>query len=388
MLNCDKQIVCISTHYWNDPWFRKQHFMSRFHKKGYRIAYIEPSFSMVRKIDSSKKKYGTNKFFTAAVKEIDRNLFIIKPPRHLPFWTRPSISKLNFYYISSHVHSALEKIGFKDYILWIYKPQFAIGLKRFNYKKLVFDITDDLAAYNYNKIGKYTYIKNCMEYLAKKSDLTLVTAFTLYEMFKDLASNLHLVPNGYDSNLFAEENNFLLPLDMKGIPMPIIGFVGTIFSFLDFELLRYIVRRNQDKSFVFVGNCEENAKKEWLSITKSNKNVFWIGRKSKEKIPAYVNNFDVCINPFKIDDVSRSVSPLKVFEYLALRKPVISVKMESLMREKVSKLIYFAKDYDEFDSKLNFALNNKIDSPNYRCVREYSWDSLFDKVFNLIDGKL
>jgi hypothetical protein len=362
--------------------------MSRFQKKGYRIAYIEPSFSMVRKVDPSKKKYATNKFFTAAVEEIDKNLFIIKPPRHLPFWTRPSISKLSFLYISSHIHFALKKMGFKDYILWIYRPQFANGLKRFNYKKLVFDITDNLAAYNYNKIGKYTYIKNCMEYLAKKSDLTLVTAFTLHEMFKDLASDIHLVPNGYDSNLFAEKNNFLLPLDMKGIPKPIIGFVGTIFCFLDFELLRYIIRCNQDKSFVFIGNCEGNVKKEWLSIIKSNKNVFWIGRKSKEKIPAYINNFDVCINPFKIDDVSKSVSPLKVFEYLALRKPVISVEMESLMREKVSKLIYFAKDYNEFNSKLNFALNNKIDSTNYRCVREYSWDSLFDKVFSLIDGKL
>ena len=43
-----KNIVCLSTHYWDDPWFRKQHFMSRFAKNGNRILYVDPTFSMVR----------------------------------------------------------------------------------------------------------------------------------------------------------------------------------------------------------------------------------------------------------------------------------------------------------------------------------------------------
>ena len=35
-------IICISTHYWNDFWFRKQHFMSRFAKLGHRVLYVQP----------------------------------------------------------------------------------------------------------------------------------------------------------------------------------------------------------------------------------------------------------------------------------------------------------------------------------------------------------
>jgi glycosyltransferase involved in cell wall biosynthesis len=384
MLN-NKQIVCVSTHYWDDPWFRKQHFMSRFHKKGYKIAYIEPSFSMLRKVDVSKNEYATNKFFSTGIEEKDKGLFIIKPFRYLPFWTRPLINKVNILILSFFISSVLKKIGFKDYILWIYRPEFTNSLRMFNYKKIVFDITDDLAAYDYNNKSKYIYIKNCMEYLAKKSDLTIVTAYTLFENFKHITPNIHLIPNGYDSNLFAEENIMSPPLEMKDIHKPIIGFIGTIFSFLDFELLRYIIDHNPNNSFVFIGNCEANSKREWEAILKY-KNVYWLGKKKKESIPGYIKFFDVCINPFKIDSVSRSVSPLKVFEYLAMKKPVISSDMESLKREKISKLIYFAKDYDEFDYKLKFALNNRIDSSNYQCVKDYSWDSLFNKVYSLINN--
>ena len=386
-INRNKQIVCISTHYWDDPWFRKQHFMSRFHKEGYKIAYIEPSFSMVKKANISKKKYATNRFFATTVEEINKNLFIIKPPRYLPFWTRPFVSKLTFLYISYRIQSALKKIGFKDYILWIYRPEFANGLKIFNYKKLVFDITDDLAAYSGKNRNKYVYIKVCMDYLVQKSDLTIVTAYTLFEKFKSISSNIHLVPNGYDSNLFAGRSDFSIPSDTKEIPRPIIGFVGTIFSFLDFNLLRYIIHRNKDKSFVFVGNYESAVKEEWLSIVKSYKNIFWLNKKKKEKIPEYINRFDVCLNPFKVDNVSKSVSPLKVFEYLAMKKPVISMKMESLEKERVAAFIYFASTYEDFDKKLNVALMEKGDFKkrlDYEKIKAYSWGNLFRKTSNLI----
>ncbi len=387
-MNHNRQIVCISSHYWDDPWFRKQQFMHRFHNNGYKVAYVEPSFSIIRKVESSKKEYATNRILTSTIKEIKKNLFIIKLPRYTPYWTRPLVSRFNFLYLSYQIQSALKKIGFRHYILWVYVPQFIHGIKILKYMKLIVDIIDDLAAYNYDNESKYIYIKNCMEHLAIKSDLTIVTASTLFEKFRNISTNIHIVPNGYDSNLFTGKNNFFLPLDIKDIPKPIIGFVGTIFSFLDFNLLNYIIKYNPDKSFVFIGNYESNIKKKWLYITDNYRNVFWLGKKKKEDIPNYINNFDVCINPFRVDDVSKSVSPLKVFEYLAMKKPVISAKMESLAKEEVASFIYFASSYEDFNKKLNIALKGKDDfaiNLNYEKVKIYSWDNLFIKVKQLIE---
>jgi len=382
-----KEIVCISTHYWNGAWFRKQHFMSRFNNRGYKIAYVEPSFSIIRKPDFALADNAYNKIFNSTVEEISRDFFVIKPPRYIPLWSKPYLNKLNFRYISIRLSSILEKLGFKDYILWTYNPEFAYGLNALNYKKLVFDIVDDLAAYTYNKKIRYRTLTNCMRNLAVKSDLVLTTAYTLFEEFKKFSSNIHLVPNGFDSGIFGQAAQLSTPVDISGIPKPIVGFVGAIFTHLDFELLNNIIQRNKDKSFVFVGGCELGVQNKWLSMTQNYPNIFWLGKKKKEEIPSYINKFDVCINPFKVDRVSRSVSPLKVFEYLAMKKPVVSVRMESLEKEKVAPFIYFASSYQDFNDKLNIALNEKNEFEkklDYEIVDSYSWDRLFSDVFDLI----
>ncbi len=157
MSNSSKQIVCISTHYWDDAWFRKQQFMSRFVKNGYKVAYIEPTFSIVRKPDEFKKKYQTNRPFKVVVEKRDENLFILKPPRGIPFLSRPKVSRLTYMYFSLKLKYALKKLGFRDYILWVYRPEYAPGIKYFDNGKLVVGIVDDLAAYKQDEPEKYQY---------------------------------------------------------------------------------------------------------------------------------------------------------------------------------------------------------------------------------------
>lgn len=381
----NKQIVCISPHYWKGFWFRKQHFMSRFHKNGYKIAYIDPSFSMVRKPDFPVRDCSTNGFWTVRIEEIDHNCFIIKPPRYLPFHTRPFARKLNNWYVLPRISSILQKLGFNNYILWIYVASHADILGFFDYGKLIFDMADDLVALVGNNARKCKYIENCTTYLLKKSDLVLVTSYPLLDKYKNDSGNIHLVPNGYEASLFSNKKHVSgTPSELKDISTPVVGFVGTLRYYYDYNLLEYIIEGNPDKSFVFVGACSNEVTKAWGKIL-NHKNVIWLGRKKQEEIPAIIDKFDACINPFKIDEVSKSASPLKVFDYLAMKKPVVSVMMESLKRERISKLIYFAKDYNEFNHKLNFALKNSIPNSEYECIKKYSWDSLFDKAFDLVE---
>lgn len=387
ILKKHKQIVCISPHRWEGFWFRKQHFMSRFHKKGYKIAYIDRSFSLARKPDISDREYATNSRLRIKIEEHDKDLFIVKPPRYLPFWTRPLIRKINYLYIFPRISFVLKKFGFKDYILWIYRLDHLNALKYLDYKKLVFDITDDLAAYSENNVRKFQNLIECTKTIIKKSDLVLVTAYTLLKQYQNLSSNMYLVPNGYDSKLFSNESLNTSLFQMKNVKRPIIGFVGTLFPYLDYDLIEYIVKKNPKKTFVFVGPCNCDVKRRWDEIIRY-KNIIWLGKKKKEEIPAIVNKFDACINPFKIDTLSKSVSPLKVFEYLAMKKPVVSVEMESLKAEKIGKLIYFANDFNEFNKKIDYALKGTIPESEYQCLNEYSWDYLFNKTYNLVENKL
>lgn len=374
----NKQIVCISTHYWNDPWFRKQHFMSRFVKEGFKVAYVEPSFSMVRKPNDYRSSYQTNLPFRCKVKKIDNNLLIIKPPRCLPFWSWPNMNKINQLFLSFFINRALRKEGFRDYIFWIYNHEYASALKLFQYNKIIFDITDDLAAYQDNPC-KYKYASDCVKAIAKRSDQLIVTAATLLDEYKRLNNKILLIPNGYDKKIFSADP-VNLPDDMKPIKKPVVGFIGNIFYFLNYDLIEYIAMMNPDKNFVFVGPCEEAVRDRWKNMRDKYKNIIWLGKKDKSDIPRYILGFDVCINPFKVDKVSRSVSPLKVFEYLAMRKPVVSVKMESLEQEQIADLILFASNFEDFNSKLNTALVSKRSNIDFSAVEQYSWDALFQKV--------
>lgn len=383
-ISSNRQIVCISQQYWDDPWFRKQQFMHRFALGGVKVCYVEPSFSAVRKKDEYRQEYQLNKVFRIEIEKRLPNLYILKPPKAFPFWTDPFVSRINYKYFSFFIANALKKLGFNDYLLWIYQPEYYWGLKFFRYNQLLFDLTDNLAAFQKNP-SKRRYIQLLTDNLLVKSNIIFVTSSTLLDVAREKNNNAFLVPNGYDRCLFNVNQSYRIPEELKGIKTPIIGFVGSLFSFLDYDLIEYLLKAHPLKSFVFIGNCESNCLKRWTQLTSQYPNLIWLGKKPKEDIPSFVNSFNVCINPFKIDEVSRNVSPLKVFEYLALHKPVVSVNMESLKREKVANLIYFSDTYESFSNMIDLALSFLGKNFNeYKVVEDYSWDLIYEAVFNIL----
>jgi hypothetical protein len=257
----------------------------------------------------------------------------------------------------------------------------------FHYSRLVFDIADNLPEfYKANKF-KYRNVRRACDKLTSKSDLVLVSASSLYDKYlpKTKNQNIHIASNGFELHRF-QQSNGAIPDDMRDIKRPIIGFVGTIFPFLDFDLIRYVVDNNRDKSFVFVGGCDGAVANRWLPITKR-PNVVWLGPKSPEIVPSYIRQFDVCLNPFRVDSISEAVNPLKVFEYVALHKPVVSVRMLSLEREKIATYIEFANDYFDFDAKINRLLTEKKERHvDENILAAYTWEEIYHKVRKQVEG--
>jgi len=378
-------IVCLSAHYWHDFWYRKQHFMWRFANLGNKVLYVEPSFSLVRRACSHKRAHAGNRFFRPTVEEVHERLFLLKPPKGLPCWSHPIISTLNYKWFGKIVGQKSRELGFKDHILWVYRPEYYSALSLIKSNKIVFDLTDDLVAFELEKDGQYSYIRGCIEGLMKRSDLVLTTAKTLYEEYSTIygEDKVCYLPNGFDAGLFSD-NNWQLPGDMGNIPKPIIGFVGVLFKFLDYELIGYVAEKNPDKSIVLVGPIEPSAAKYGDKLRK-HKNIHLLGTKPREAIPSYIHSFDICINPFKIDEVSRSVNPLKIYEYLACGKPIVSTDMESLKLDRlISSEIDFATDYFAFDELVKQATTREVSEEErirkIQVVENYSWDKLFHEL--------
>jgi len=212
-----------------------------------------------------------------------------------------------------------------------------------------------------------------------------VTSPTLHDKYRTKTRKCILVPNGFDEKLFDGKSK-PVPSDLAGISRPVVGFVGVLFSFLDYDMIYETVAAMPDASFVFVGPVEKEGR-AGVERLKTLPNTYFLGRKQKNDIPAYVTNFDVCINPFKIDNVSRAVRPLKVYEYLACGKPVVSTPMEGLRREEAGRWICFVEK-DQFTAALTHALYETAASPiDIACIEAasgFSWTSQFNKSYQYV----
>lgn len=375
----DRDIICLSTHYWDERRFRKQEFMSRFAQAN-RILYVEPSFSMARPAEVHLREVATNRYLLSKREGRDGNIHLLKPPRGLPKWTNPHIERLNYRWYGRVIGRAARRLGFSDAVAWVYRPAYYHALGAIPHRWLVFDLVDDLSAYGG---GHWQHVEYEIQQLVEATDLLVVTAKTLLERYRSSARRSVHISNGFDAELFSPERvGAQAPSSLSGIPRPILGFIGTLFSFLDFDLLEQVARVHHDKSLVLVGPVEASVE-DAVARLRQLPNVVHIGVQPQSEIPAYVGAFDVCLNPFRLGRVADSVSPLKVYEYLAMGRPVLSTPMKAIEMEDIARAIVFAGSPTEFCERINSCLEEEIQAAfqlRRDAVAPYSWQGLFDHL--------
>jgi glycosyltransferase involved in cell wall biosynthesis len=217
------------------------------------------------------------------------------------------------------------------------------------YGALVYEMMDD-----YPKIHPRTEedIKRMEAWFVDKADLVITTSEALAEKAERIKKGVRIrvIGNGVDYDFF-NNGPKVRPLEFKGLEK-IIGYVGTISEWIDFELVDYLAENRPDLNFIFVGPIR--AKRLPLK-----KNIRFIDTIDYEKVPAYCNGFDVCLIPFQRGEFADAVNPVKLFEYLALGKPVVSSYMRELERYK--DVIYLAGDKEDFLTNVEIALDEKDD---------------------------
>jgi glycosyltransferase involved in cell wall biosynthesis len=387
-----RDVICLSTHYWDGRRFRKQEFMARFARAN-RVLYVEPSFSMARRPEHHLRELASNRFLLSTLDERDDGLHLLKPPRALPKWSDPRVERRTYEWYGRSVRRAARRLGFRDPILWIYEPGYAYALNAIPYDQLVFDLVDDLSAYPYsgNRAARAAAVDRNVRRIVERSDLLVVTAATLLDRYGELARTVAQVPNGFDASTFVPEAaGASPPAALADVPRPIVGFIGTIFAFLDFDLLAGVARSLPDASLVLVGPVEATVEAEFGALLDL-PNVFHVGPQPQSAIPAYVAAFDVCVNPFATGPVADSVSPLKVYEYLAMGRPVVSVPMKALQMEDAAREVAFADGVDEFSAAVARCLGEDVQRAapaRVETARAYSWDRLFARLESACDDAL
>lgn len=305
--------------------------------------------------------------------------FFVYSPVTAPVHHLPGARSLNQLFLRMQMRLAIRRAGLRKPLVWVNCPAAcgaALALKR---TALVYQRTDryeDYPGVDREQIGIYDRT------LKQNADLTFYSSESLYEAEKDQCRKAAYVEHGVDNERFASaENDPQTPADLQNIKRPIVGFFGGIDKHtFDVRLMADVIERMPEASFVFVGNASVGCE----SLSK-NANAHLLGKRSYEEIPHYGKCFDVCIMPWNQNDWIKACNPIKLKEYLALGKPVVSTPFPEL--EHYNGVVRSAKSADEFAAAIRESLaqsDPELPARRRERVREHSWRSKAQQILELI----
>jgi len=165
--------------------------------------------------------------------------------------------------------------------------------------------------------------------LAAGEDALLATSRRLWERKRRRRHDAALALHGVDYEHFAEAWRTPAPLpdDVADLSGPVFGFFGLIHHWIDVALIAEVARLRPAHNFVMIGDRRVDA-----SALAALPNVRMLGRRSYAELPAYCRAFAAGLMPFAVNEMTRFVNPIKMYEYLAAGLPVISTPLPEAER--------------------------------------------------------
>lgn len=398
-------ILCFSFDPWSNFWKRKQKLLFLLSKEPgvNKVLYAEAPRRLFDLTDSLGKLFlrDENKSFwqrgvLRTLTSITPSFFLFSPVLFFPF-TRSNefLHDLSVKYFLRVINRHMKKQGMSRYILWLYHPRQLDYVQYLSSQPLliVYDWTDDwvLSDTSLDKNERNRLVA-LQDELLKTSGLIFTVSSDLFRRAKKENPNTYLIPNGANFELFSSValDSILVDEEIKRLKKPIIGYTGQITSRIDFKLVKLLAQAKSDWSFVFIGPVfGAETKKEIEENLKDIRNVYFLGPRDQGVLPAFVKGFDVCMIPHKVDPLTKSMDPIKLYDYLSTGKPIVSTNVAGT--EKFSDLISIAHNEVEFSKKLEDSLADssmELIKRRQSIAQENCWQNRANEVASILQRTL
>jgi glycosyltransferase involved in cell wall biosynthesis len=192
----------------------------------------------------------------------------------------------------------------------------------------------------------------------------------------------HYVGQGCDFTLL--ESEIQTPVSIENDGKPIVGYVGALNSQrLDLKLLEELATVQTEWHWVFVGPEDEAFQNSRLHELP---NVQFTGAQPQSSLAAFINRFDVAMNPQRFNPVTIGNYPRKIDEYLYLGKPTVATKTEAMGM--FAEHCYLASSKDEYISAISKALaenNTCAEKARKAFASQHSWSNSINKIHEVIN---
>lgn len=278
-------------------------------------------------------------------------------------------NRINIVFLKKTVRHVTKKVGHHEATLInAFNPVFGLLTKKlWKVKKTLY--------YCYDEISGATWAAKhgpeCEAKYAQLIDGIICTSSHLKEEKSKLNSNCHLIPNGVNLDIFkinkeAKDTN------------KAIGYVGAIDNRIDFKLLNALATAFPAYKINLYGPIK-------TEIPPMKENVISHGAIPQEQLPKKINGLDACLIPFVKNQLTKAIYPLKINEYLAMGKPVISTDFADL--SDFDKLISISSDEQTFIDQTHKELryNNRLKAQKrVRFAQNNSWESRTSQFQSLL----
>jgi glycosyltransferase involved in cell wall biosynthesis len=281
----------------------------------------------------------------------------------------------------AEIAALLKRFGSKRPWLWAFFAQ-SLSVLDLKFEHVIYDCVDDWPAFFPDPREK-KFISKIDNALSRGSEIVFVGSAPLKEKKAPFNPKTFVVNHAADIAHFskATDPQTPIPADLEKIPNPRIGFVGMVDPVrFDSELLTRLAA-NPDYHIVIVGGILGGAEKSLPDLP----NIHLLGMKTLSQLPGYLKAMDVCLMPYRLNDATKSIYPLKLHEYMATGKPVVATAIPAV--EGFRNLMYVAENENHFVEQVACALKEKdpdLASRRQACAREHNWEAHVAEKLRLV----
>jgi hypothetical protein len=249
--------------------------------------------------------------------------------------------------------------------------------------RLIYDCLDDLSTFE-----PYPGIDMDHAETLAGADLVIASSSRILENLRHSRPDAVLVPNAawYDDFAFPRPCPFPELDDLRRRAHVVVGYFGALGRWIDWQLLEQLAGRRRDWTFLLVGDVMTDASVPARLLRQKNVRVW--ARQPYARLGRLLLAFDVALVPFLVNRLTESVSPIKLFEYMAGGKPVVSTPLPECRKYPVVRI---AGSVGEFVHEIEWCLGPGR-SQEHRdklqaCARENTWTARAKAVIEVLEAK-
>jgi glycosyltransferase involved in cell wall biosynthesis len=284
------------------------------------------------------------------------------------------------------LHTVRRRADGRPVVLVVQHPKLLPTFRCLPADLCVYEVRDDYIAL---AVNEREHRENVLGHrrMLRSSDLVVAISDRLVEDIRPVRPDVELTSVGVEQEFFLPPDASRISPALRAIPGPRIGTLGNLNDRTDWDLLEFLASERPGWNIVVIGPLHAPGPLTFEGIERLKKipNVHLLPAVDQADIPAAIAGLDVCLIPYRINEAVERINPLKLYQYLAVGKPVVSTAIPSV--KPFADVVGWTTTREEFLAATDHALETTADPQRREArqavARRFTWDAVAEHQLEL-----